>query len=379
MQEVIIIGAGPAGAYLAYLLARKQVQVLVLEKEHFPRHKPCGGGLTARALDLLEFDVRPVIEDAIKKIIFTHGLKEPVTVTTGKPVVYTVNRRLFDAFLVDKAEKASAVFLEGTRVKKAEIGEKGVFVHTEGKVWQAKILAGADGASSITAKNLGLNKGIKRAATLEYHHPLSVEKLAHYRNTIKIEYGMVPTGYAWIFPKASQLSLGVGSFSEKAKNLPSLLHKLAQAEDLAVSPEQVNRWIIPLNPNLQVLHSGPALVLGDAAGLADPFTGEGIYSALLSASLASEVIAEQVRCQKPDLREYTLLVKEKIGIGLSGALRASRWLYPASGLFHRLIQRRPELAAEFASLLAQDLKYTQFLEICRQHIGKLGLKKVFGK
>ncbi|WP_141304123.1 NAD(P)/FAD-dependent oxidoreductase [Moorella sp. E306M] len=113
------------------------------------------------------------------------------------------------------------------------------------------------------------------------------------------------------------------------------------------------------------LHAGPTLVVGDAAGLADPFTGEGIYAALYSACLAAEVIAEQVNWQVPDLGGYTSLVRERMGPELANAFRVTRWFFPASGLVHRLLHRHQGLATCMLQVIAGDLPYTSFFDACR--------------
>lgn len=95
MYQVIIVGAGPAGAYLAYLLSREGINVLLLEKERLPRYKPCAGGITSKTARLLPFDLQSVIEDAIYTIIYTRHLVHPVMVNTDYPAVLYSSKRAF--------------------------------------------------------------------------------------------------------------------------------------------------------------------------------------------------------------------------------------------------------------------------------------------
>lgn len=365
MHQVIIVGAGPAGAYLAYLLAREGINVLLLEKERLPRHKPCGGGISPKVINLLDFDLKSVIEDTIHTVIFTHRLARPITFTGSRPIMYMVSRERFDALLLDRAKEAGVEAVDGIRVKGIQMTENGVSVYADGMEWRGQILIGADGAFSIVARALGLARNKKIAVTLESQLAVPLEKLGPIRGTAKIDYGLVPGGYAWWFPKAGHLSLGVGSFSPKIKDLRlrSYLEEILQVEDLTglLSTPQIRGWTIPTNCEHEDLHGGRALVIGDAAGLADAFTGEGIYAALFSARLAAEVITEQINKPSPDLQRYTVLVYEKMWPELTQALRISRWFYPNSNLFYGILYRQQRLVNDLIQVLAGDMTYSQVL------------------
>lgn len=370
MHQVIIIGAGPAGAYLAYLLSSAGINVLVLEKERFPRYKPCGGGITPKVINLLDFKVGPVIEDTIYKVVFAYRFTRPIEFTAQKPITFTVRRERFDALLADKAKEAGAKILEGVRVEQVEVTGQRVSAFANGSQWQGNILVGADGAHSVVARVLGLGGRRKLAATLESEIPVSGEKLEQNRGVIKIDYGLVPSGYAWIFPKSDHLSVGVWSISPRHKKLRRQLESFIQSEGLSSLEARVKTrgWIIPVNPQPDDLHGGRALVLGDAAGLADAFTGEGIFPALFSARLAAEVITEQVNRPVPDLKGYTDLVQEKIGPELAGAFRLTRWVPPISGFIHRVLHRHQGLIDDFMEVAGGNLSYNSFLQYFSRHL-----------
>jgi len=370
VHQVIIIGAGPSGAYLAYLLASSGINVLVLEKERLPRYKPCGGGITPKVVNLLDFDLSPVIEDTICKVIFSYRFTRPIEFTAPKPIAFMVGRERFDALLADKAKEAGAKILEGIRVERVEVKGVKVLVYAGDSQWQGNILVGADGANSLVARHLGLGGRKKLAASLETEIPASPEKLAQYRSAIKIEYGLVPSGYAWVFPKADHLSVGVWSNSPRPKKLRHQLEHYIQSEGLSGLEATVRTrgWIIPVNPQPDDLHCGRALVLGDAAGLADAFTGEGIFPAVYSARLAAEVISGQVSQPDPDLRGYTDLVQEKMGPELAGAFRLTRWVPPISGLIHRVLHRHQGLIEDFMEVAGGNLSYNSFLQYFRRHL-----------
>ncbi len=370
MHQVIIVGAGPAGAYLAYLLSRAGISVLVLEKKRFPRYKPCGGGITPKAVKLLDFDLNPVIEDTVRSAVFTYQLKNPVTVNFEEPIIYMVSRERFDALLLEKARESGSKIIEGTRVERVEVSERRVTVYTDGKDYHGELLAGADGALGVVARSLGLCRHRRIAPSLECEFPASAEIIKDSRGNVKIDYGLIHEGYTWIFPKENHLSVGVWSNSARPRNLRSSLKKLFQAEELGGTPHaaKTRGWFIPVNPKPVDLHGKRSLVVGDAAGLADAFTGEGIYSALFSARLAAEVITGQSARQIPDLRQYTSLVQEKMGPDLAGSHRLSRWVPHLSGLIHNVLYRHQDLVGEFMEVASGGKTYAGFLKLFQKKV-----------
>lgn len=368
MYDVIIVGAGPAGAYLAYLLAKRGASVLLLEKERLPRRKPCAGGITEKVIRLLDFDLGPVIEDSIRAIAVSHRLTDPIVVQFDHPIVYTVCRERFDAFLLDKARTAGAEIRDGMRVVGIDTAGRHVSANTPEGSWGGQLLVGADGGFGIVARALGLASKRKLAVTLENHVAASPEQLNKNRGIIKADFGAIPSGYTWIFPKTDYLSVGVGTLSGRVKGerLRTCLTQLARAEGLADSwsSQYAQGWVVPTCLNPKALHGQRALVVGDAAGLADPLTGEGIFAALYSAHMAADVIAEQLCQSEPSLARYTHLVQEKLGPGMIASHRLARWFYLVPGLVHFLARRAKLPTDEIAKLMAGEITYSQFAQCC---------------
>lgn len=366
MKEVIIVGGGPAGSYLAYRLARKGIDVLLLEKSSFPRSKACAGGITEKVIQELDIDLRPVIEDDITRFVFTSNLADPVEATTVEPVVYTVQRERFDSYLASKAASAGAEIIAGAPVRRILPGTGAFSVQSGERTFHGKILAGADGARSIVARAFGLANQASYAVTLDQRLSLSPEEAVRHQGTIQADYGLLQRGYAWVFPKRDHLSLGAGVMMGPAVEIRPALQKLARALGYGnANPlSRARGWVLPFNPFPKRLHSGPALLLGDAAGLVDPFTGEGICHALKSARLAAEVIAAQIRNPYPDLSRYSALIITEIGAELAAAFRLSRLFYRGAPFYHRLLQRHPALASEFLQLLAGKSSYPHFFRRC---------------
>ncbi|MGC9022992.1 MAG: FAD-dependent monooxygenase, partial [Dissulfurimicrobium sp.] len=209
--DCIIAGAGPGGAYLGYLLSSLGLKCLILEKKSIPRYKPCGGGLTKRALDLLPFDLTGIVEDwAVKaRLCFGGGFIREVLF--DQPVIGLVMRSRLDSFLVSKAQEAGAVVLTGVAFKDVKAASGGSLeVQTTAGDFKALVLAGADGAGSRTARALGLWKNRVGCPAVEAEvYPLSRESLDAWRGMVEFDFSAAPKGYGWVFPKADHLSVGV--------------------------------------------------------------------------------------------------------------------------------------------------------------------------
>lgn len=366
MYQAIIVGAGPAGAYLAYLLSREGIQVLLLEKERLPRNKICAGGLTAKSLKLLsDFNLQPLIEDTIHKAIFSCKRARPLELNFDRPLVQTVNRLKFDSFLVEKAKEAGAKVLDGVNITKVQSDQDHVTVYSSGSEWQGKLLAGADGALSTVARSSGGftdNRQIM-VSLLEQQIYLPKEQMEQNHGLIKMDYGMLPTGYTWLFPKSDHISVGIGSIGLKAKTLREFLGKAIQSKGYTSSTGStpVRGWFIPVMVKPPVLHHQRIVLLGDAAGLVDALTGEGIFSALFSARLAAEVIIDQINKPQPNLESYTVLVRENLWTELRSSYNIARWFYRFPGVVHRIFQHIPDFSNIFGLLFAGELTYAEFL------------------
>ncbi|MFW6117951.1 MAG: NAD(P)/FAD-dependent oxidoreductase [Chloroflexota bacterium] len=132
-HDVIVVGAGPAGATLAYELVRRGIAVLVLEKEKFPRYKCCAGGVTSKAAKLLDFDISEVVEDVINEVSFTFNLDNHYPGQHSQPLIYTVMRDVFDHFLVMRAQQLGAVFMDGQKVTQVQVSGDWVEVSAAGE------------------------------------------------------------------------------------------------------------------------------------------------------------------------------------------------------------------------------------------------------
>lgn len=361
--DVVICGAGPAGATVAKDLAQAGLKVLLCEKDKLPRYKPCGGGLTKKAWGELPLGWESLVEDAAHRVIFYHREKQPLEVTFEVPVVKLIMRDRLDFFLVEKASAAGAEVRDGFKVERVvEEGGK-VKVYAGRESFEARVIIGADGARSLIARQLPFRPSRALGVALECELPVPEEVVDRYRHSLVLSYGNINGGYAWVFPKAGHLSVGIGSFNRRVKDLKFLFQKFCQRLDLPLpSGVRYRGAILPsVIPGEVSLNTSNGLLVGDAAGLVDPFSGEGLYYALRSARLAAAAVLSFFH-GNGGLKEYSEAVVSQLLPPLCHAHRIARVVYAFTPLVHRLVLANQEVARRLVEVLCGERTYPELWE-----------------
>ncbi len=365
--QVIIIGAGPAGSCLGYNLAREGIDVLILEKESWPRYKACGGAISAKTSKLLfskGLDLpEDIIENKINNFFFRFDYQKEISFKYEGEAIKLVNRKKFDNFLLKKAKEAGAVFKDRQKVVDIKIGEKGVTVKTENKEYKSQIIAGADGANSRVLQTLNLapdglynNKGIAIEAEL-------VNNINNFdQKKVLIDFGFIAKGYGWVFPKKKQISIGVGSLDNKPIDIKKIFY--SYLKELNVDYNKNNLFYkahpIPfIGDNSKKIKVGGNryVLLGDAAYLAESLIGEGIFNACFSAEIASDVIVEKIKKNKFDLSNYNHKINKKIYMPNQIANKISDLFYNSLNYIYYLISFKPDILKMFFDVLQSNDKY----------------------
>jgi geranylgeranyl reductase family protein len=283
--DAIVVGAGPAGSTTAYRLARAGARVCLVDRARFPRDKPCGGGLTLRAVKQLPFSVEPVVEDTVDRLELGLGYRRRFTKWSGDPLVLMTQRRLLDAFLAERAVEAGAEFRDGSKV--TEVSTDGR-ISLDGATLQADVVIGADGANGVSARSLELTAPVHGVA-LEGNVSHAHVDPDRYRGRAVVEIGVVPGGYAWVFPKGDHVNVGVGGWDSDGPNLRRRLGELCDAYGIDESHVRALRGHrLPMRGATVKPVAGRVALVGDAAGLVDPLSGDGMYEAFVSGRLAAE-------------------------------------------------------------------------------------------
>jgi len=361
--DVVVVGAGPAGATLAYELARKGIEALLLEKERLPRYKCCAGGVTAKAAKLLDFDISEVAEDVIYEVDFTFNLGRPYLGQHDQPLIYTVMRDAFDHFLVKKAQQLGAVLIAEQKVIEIRVKAEWVEISTAESIFRSRLVVGADGAYSVVARELGMKRNIEYVVGIESELVVPDEELVKWRSRAQMDLGCMLGGYSWVFPKRNHISVGVGCPISKAENLNH--HHTKFLNLLSIGSYTIagsGNHLIPTCTRGSLVLQDKALLLGDAAGLVDPLTGEGIYNAIQSAQLAAPVIENFLVREKVGLQGYQQAVEEKIMSELRIARVLSRILFRFPHLAFRMLNHSDSVWGVGCDLMLGEIKYAAIKE-----------------
>ena len=324
--DVAVVGSGPAGATAARELALQGVSVALLEKEVLPRHKVCGGGIVFRARAMLDFDISPVVRSECHSATLSLA-KSGVTfkATRDDPIVSMVMRSEFDQLLVEKACSAGAELLEECCVESALFQDEAVELQTSHGKIRAKFIIAADGATSTMARLAGWKRLDRLTPALECELSVSASDYERFGDSARFDFDMPANGYGWVFPKGDHLGVGIGGFgpgdckADLKKELRAYLHKL----QLSLPEQQkVYGYVIPLLPRQGGFARRRVFLVGDAAGLADPMSAEGISGAIISGRLAASALVSA----KLDAVKSEEIYEEELAKILLPELEASRKL-----------------------------------------------------
>jgi geranylgeranyl reductase family protein len=289
--DVLVVGAGPAGSATAIHLARGGARVLLVDKASFPRDKPCGGGLTGRALRHIPCAVDPVVEHVVDRLVVRAAYGRKVVRRSSTRLIEMTQRRRLDLHLAEQAVAEGADFRDGTAVSEIATDVDGVTAQVGKEHVRATFLVGADGANGVVARVAGLGEGIVRGVALEGSVPWSALERSQYAGAAWVELGIVPGGYGWVFPKGDHANLGVGGWLTEGPHLRAHLDRLARTHGVAPeSLESVRGHRLPMRKLGTAAAHGRVLLVGDAAGLVDPLSGDGIYEAFVAARIAAGAI-----------------------------------------------------------------------------------------
>jgi len=337
LYDVIIVGGGPSGAIAALECVKKGYKTLILEKEKFPRDKPCGGALSEKSMRLLNSIginlPNKIVESEYFGINVITPKTDPIKVESNTRLGVIVKRYNFDMYLIENAIKSGVSFKDGMFVKNIKLTNSKLVVNTTNReIFESKYIIGADGAVSTVARAAGLFSRINpRLTGLSLQANIPVETVNEYinPNNIYTYLGFFPFGYGWIFPNKKSLNIGIGGQMSSLKNsyykFYSFFNKIKRLKGLKI-PKPIPH-LLPIGGFKKNIAKNRVFLVGDAAGFIDAMTGEGIYYAMLSGKFAAEAIhGKDIRIQA---NEYWKLCYNNIWKNL----RASTIMALVSGIF----------------------------------------------
>jgi len=309
--DAIVVGGGPAGSTTAYRLADQGASVLLADKATFPRDKPCGGGMTMRAVRQCPVDPTPVVEELVDQVELRFRYGAAVVHRTNEPVVWMTQRQRLDAFLLDAARERGVEVREGVKIS---IEPDNTVSFGNGEKARGQVLVGADGANGITARALGLGAGVTYGVAYEGNARYGALPRERYARRLVLELADIPGGYAWVFPKGDHANVGVGGWESEGPKLKAHLRRACEAHGLDPdSLESLRGHRLPLRHPGTKIAGERALLVGDAAGLIDPVSGDGMFECFVSSRLATAAIIDLLAGRSSTLAPYGTAVDGELG------------------------------------------------------------------
>lgn len=366
--DALVVGAGPSGSIAAYELGKAGVRTLLIEKAKLPRYKTCGGGITYKSVRALPFSIAPVTERTLYNADFSWRTERPYVVTSDKPLVCMVQRSRFDNFLTEQAAQTGVQVMDETALQSVEMTEQGVSISTTKGTFSADYLVGADGATGRVARSLGLMPDRWALAALESEVEVEQYVMDYWHDKMGLDMGELKASYGWVFPKGDHLSVGVGGLPMLA-DYGSLLkryddkHTANRVPGTAIKTVlRKHGYLLPLRRPGAPIQKGRAVLVGDAAGLVEAFTGEGIYWAIRSGQIAARCIA------RGQQERYTQQLDNAL---MPDLLSARRWL----GMYVNLPKAcylLPRQSAFFWGAVCRIVRGERRFRDIRRKLGPLG-------
>jgi len=302
--DVTVIGAGPAGATAAKLCAEQGLRTILVEKQKIPRIKPCGGGVSLKALKLINEKIPDLlIEQYVKGFRFFSKSLDSVELRAPAPIGISTTRDKFDAFLVKLAVAAGSELVECNALIDFSRNKDGIFCKLKNnKSFRTSLIIGADGANSFVAQNGGIRQkwlANEIGFCLGTSVPFSNEEMRKFDPEIfELYFTGIPMGYGWFFPKKTSVSLGIGGSLEYLHKpleiLTTFCKTVSDSKGLDIHMSGFYAHLAPAGGFRRKIVSNRVMLAGDAAGFIDPFTGEGIYYAMRSGQLAAKACIHAV-------------------------------------------------------------------------------------
>ncbi len=341
----MVVGAGPAGSSAARVAAQNGASVLLLDRARFPRYKTCGGGLIGISLEHVPASVLHTIEQRVTSVRFSLRGRSRTTHRSGTPFLALVQRERFDQALVDAAIAAGVRFEDGVTVRGIADDGAVVTLTTGAGELRASVVVGADGAGGRIGRHVGVTPGgVDLALEQEIVRPADGRE---WDDRVYLDWGDAAGTYAWMFPKTESLTVGViqkrGDPDSTRAYLDRYIGQLGLGEaEIVRSSGHLAQWRTADSP----VRRGNVIVAGDAAGLLDPFTREGISFALRSGTWAGAAAASA------DLEGYETRVHDELGGEIEAGAR-----------FLRLFERRPRLVHALIGYSGVGARL--FIRVCR--------------
>ncbi len=330
MFDVAVVGCGPAGTTAARELASHGFKVALIDKETLPRYKVCGGGIVFRAREMLGVDISSVVESechSARVTLLNSGIS--FDASRDEPIVSMVMRSKFDLLLTEHAQQAGAELITGFFIQSAEFNDHNVCLKGDGREIRARYVIAADGANSIMARLAGWKETRRMAPALECELAVSDDVASRFEGVTRFDFDMPPNGYGWVFPKGNHLSFGLGGFGfGRQRSLKAIFHEYAKKLNVDLPTDvEVHGYVVPISPRKDGFVRNRVFLVGDAAGVADPVSAEGISFAIRSGQIAVGALVDAQLDEPGATALYESRLADEVLVELAAGRKLARLLY----------------------------------------------------
>ncbi|HXV27839.1 MAG TPA: geranylgeranyl reductase family protein [bacterium] len=361
VYDVLVVGAGPAGASVAYELARRKRSVLILEKAKLPRYKTCGGAIPFNFFTTLPERVQKTLDRMLPPCLYFGPEGQSFTPQYGSEIAGVMRDR-FDHACVLSAADYGAEWVDENRVLSLTEDEDQVLVDTKRGKFAARFLVGADGAMGFVKRQLKLGARNRVAAALEMEVPRKDGRKGFHADLTRIHFTLIQDGYAWVFPKAEVDSVGILSFNRDRQKVRQILSEWVAFCGYDPSKAVIHGHPIPVWKQRIKLSTPRALLVGDAANTVDPLAGEGIRYGILSGRIAARYLEEAMIRQSHIQPEYTKTVYEEIHRDFQYAKWLAMLVYRFPKFFYRMWVCTPQATNLLGQVLYGELRYRDLFQ-----------------
>jgi len=366
VYDLIIIGGGPSGSSAARIAGKSNLDTLLIEKESFPRYKPCGGGLSEQAMSYLDFAVPDHILERNVYGARVHYRDRKIEQQKKHRIAATVSRSVFDSYLLHKAEETKIKVNYSEKVLDIIENESRVEVISNRDTYRAKFAVIAEGSSG-KLKNIIRRKDRKNefAVCAVTEIPASNQEIDGYiHHSIDIHFGIANRGYGWVFPHERYFSVGIGGLAQDMSQPRKVLAEfLAHNGFSEFDVDDFTVHTIPAGGFKRKLHGDRTILVGDSGGHADSFLGEGIAYAIRSGQIAAKVILRNLNDNaQVDLHSYEDLCEKEFGDNLRYALFLSKLMHKFPGIFFRLFASQSIVLNKYLEVPAKRISYKEYIK-----------------
>jgi geranylgeranyl reductase family protein len=380
MYDVIIIGGGPAGSSAARKASSLGLKTLLLEKENFPRSKPCGGAVSDTALSYLDFELPSTIRlNEMRGIrIIYKGQKLEKNFPTRIGIL--VNREIFDDHLLKMAKESGAKIVTEERVIEYDEEEHRLRVTTDKRQYESHYLIIAEGAhGELKHKVRKKDRKHEYAISLVTEIDKDGSRINEFtENIIEVYAGTLKRGFGWVFPHRRYYSVGIAGLAKYLDNPKDRMTDFLELLGFS-RHSQIKSHLLPSGGINRTLTTSRVVLIGDAAGFVDSFYGEGIPYAIRSGQIAAETISRIMKRERSfTLDDYNSLVRDEFVLNLRYSLQVSKFAnsFP---LFYDIGIENEAIVDKFIDIALQKVTYKNLMKWLFPRLPKYLLKHFIKK